>query len=128
MTLSENTFPATTRAAVPYGQGRARGLGADVLGVHGVEMDNLVALGLPVVPGLTVPIGAGSGLQDHETATTAIDLLEKLAVRGIWPAVVQSGGRCSCICAAARPYPCRLYRPPSRSSACPAGTSTLWWK
>ncbi|MGY3554915.1 putative PEP-binding protein [Williamsia sp. R60] len=87
MTLSENTFPATTRAAVPYGQGRARGLGADVLGVHGVEMDNLVALGLPVVPGLTVPIGAGSGLQDHQTATTAIDLLEKLAVRGIWPAV-----------------------------------------
>ena len=58
MTLSENTFPATTRAAVPYGQGRARGLGADVLGVHGVEMDNLVALGLPVVASRRRTFGA----------------------------------------------------------------------
>ncbi|PXW35999.1 UNVERIFIED_CONTAM: pyruvate phosphate dikinase [Williamsia faeni] len=87
MTLFDNSLHTATRVAVPYGQGRARGLGADVLGVHGVEMDNLVALGLPVVPGLTVPIGSGTGLQNRETANTAIDLLEKLAVRGIWPAV-----------------------------------------
>ncbi|WP_207835412.1 putative PEP-binding protein [Williamsia soli] len=86
MTLSDNSVHSFTRAAVPYGQGRARGLGADVLGVHGVEMDNLVALGLPVVPGLTVPIGSGSGLENRETANIAIDLVEKLAVRGIWPA------------------------------------------
>lgn len=87
MTLFDNVIHASTRAAVPYGQGRARGLGADVLGIHGVEMDNLVALGLPVVPGLTVPIGSGTGLENRETASTAIDLLEKLAVRGIWPDV-----------------------------------------
>ncbi|SNS87139.1 putative PEP-binding protein [Rhodococcoides kyotonense] len=87
MTLSDSAVHSSTRAAVPYGQGRARGLGADVMGVHGVEMDNLVALGLPVVPGLTVPIGSGAGLQTRETANTVIDLLEKLAVRGIWPAV-----------------------------------------
>lgn len=89
MTVSDTTVQALTRSAVPYGQGRARGLGPDVMGVHGVEMDNLVALGLPVVPGLTVPIGSGAGLQNRETADTVIDLLEKLAVRGIWPAVRQ---------------------------------------
>ncbi|MGB3771936.1 MAG: putative PEP-binding protein [Rhodococcus sp. (in: high G+C Gram-positive bacteria)] len=87
MTLFDNAIHPSTRAAVPYGQGRARGLGADVLGVHGVEMDNLVALGLPVVPGLTVPIGSGAELENRETASAATDLLEKLAVRGIWPAV-----------------------------------------
>ncbi|MDV8053762.1 MULTISPECIES: putative PEP-binding protein [unclassified Rhodococcus (in: high G+C Gram-positive bacteria)] len=87
MTLSDSSVIGFARAAVPYGQGRARGLGADALGVHGVEMDNLVALGLPVVPGLTVPIGSGTGLRNPDTASATIDLLEKLAVRGIWPSV-----------------------------------------
>ncbi|MDZ7910735.1 MAG: putative PEP-binding protein [Rhodococcus sp. (in: high G+C Gram-positive bacteria)] len=87
MTLSDSSVIGFARAAVPYGQGRARGLGADALGVHGVEMDNLVALGLPVVPGLTVPIGTGTGLKNPDTASATIDLLEKLAVRGIWPSV-----------------------------------------
>ncbi|OZD68581.1 pyruvate, phosphate dikinase [Rhodococcus sp. 05-340-1] len=87
MTLSDSSVLTSARAAVPYGQGRARGLGADALGVHGVEMDNLVALGLPVVPGLTVPIGSGAGLRVPDTASATIDLLEKLAVRGIWPSV-----------------------------------------
>lgn len=87
MTLSDSSVLSSARAAVPYGQGRARGLGADALGVHGVEMDNLVALGLPVVPGLTVPIGSGTGLRVPDTAGATIDLLEKLAVRGIWPSV-----------------------------------------
>ena len=41
---------------VPYGQGRGRGLDATELGAHGVEVDRLVALGLPVVPGLTMPV------------------------------------------------------------------------
>ncbi len=41
---------------VPYGQGRGRGLDAMELGAHGVELDRLVALGLPVVPGLTMPV------------------------------------------------------------------------
>lgn len=87
MTLSDSSVIGFARAAVPYGQGRARGLGADALGVHGVEMDNLVALGLPVVPGLTVPVGSGTGLRNPDTASATIDLLEKLAVRGIWPSV-----------------------------------------
>lgn len=87
MTVFDNVIHASTRTAVPYGQGRARGLGAEVMGVHGVEMDNLVALGLPVVPGLTVPVGMGAELADRETANTTVDLLEKLAVRGIWPAI-----------------------------------------
>lgn len=87
MTLSDSTVHTLTRIAVPHGQGRARGLGAADLGVHGVEMDNLVGLGLPVVPGLTIPVGAGEELANRETAGVAIDLLEKLAVRGIWPAV-----------------------------------------
>ena len=38
---------------VPYGQGRGRGLDEMELGAHGVELDRLVSLGLPVVPGLT---------------------------------------------------------------------------
>lgn len=87
MTLSESAVHTLTRIAVPHGQGRARGLGPADLGVHGVEMDNLVGLGLPVVPGLTIPVGAGEELANRETAGVAIDLLEKLAVRGIWPAV-----------------------------------------
>jgi pyruvate,orthophosphate dikinase len=87
MTLSDRAVHTLTRIAVPHGQGRARGLGAAELGVHGVEMDNLVGLGLPVVPGLTIPVGAGEELANRETAGVAIDLLEKLAVRGIWPAV-----------------------------------------
>ena len=46
---------AVSAIFVPYGQGRARGLDQDELGNHGVDVDRLVALGLPVVPGLTVP-------------------------------------------------------------------------
>ena len=41
---------------VPYGQGRVRGLGPEELGVHGDQMDRLVALGLPTVTGVTVPV------------------------------------------------------------------------
>ena len=77
MTLSDSAVHTLTRIAVPHGQGRARGLTAAELGVHGVEMDNLVGLGLPVVPGLTIPVGAGEELAHRETAGVAIDLLEK---------------------------------------------------
>jgi len=64
---------------VPYGQGRAQGLGAAELGVHGDEMDRLVALGLPVVPGLTVPVGYAEDLTDPSFARSAVDLLSQLA-------------------------------------------------
>jgi len=66
---------------VPYGQGRGRGLDATELGVHGVELDRLVALGLPVVPGLTVPVSHAASLARPEVAQAAIDLLAQVAGR-----------------------------------------------
>jgi pyruvate,orthophosphate dikinase len=68
---------------VPYGQGRARGLGAAELGVHGDEMDRLVALGLPVVPGLTVPVSRAADLTDPAVARHAVDLVQELVGRGV---------------------------------------------
>ena len=44
---------AVSTIFVPYGQGRGRGLDEAELGAHGAEVDRLVALGLPVVPGVT---------------------------------------------------------------------------
>ena len=66
---------------VPYGQGRGRGLDATELGVHGVELDRLVALGLPIVPGLTVPVSHATLLARPEVAQAAIDLLAQVAGR-----------------------------------------------
>jgi pyruvate,orthophosphate dikinase len=66
---------------VPYGQGRGRGLDATELGVHGVELDRLVALGLPVVPGLTVPVSHATSLARPEVAQAAIDLLQQVVGR-----------------------------------------------
>ncbi|MFJ9005733.1 putative PEP-binding protein [Streptomyces canus] len=70
-------------ALVPYGQGRTRGLDADALGTHGVAMDRLVALGLTVVPGLTVPAGAAASLAEPGTARAAVELVEQLSGRRI---------------------------------------------
>jgi len=66
---------------VPYGQGRGRGLDVAELGVHGVELDRLVALGLPIVPGLTVPVSHATLLARPEVAQAAIDLLAQVAGR-----------------------------------------------
>ncbi|GGS17397.1 pyruvate, phosphate dikinase [Streptomyces humidus] len=68
---------------VPYGQGRIRGLDAAELGAHGAAMDRLVALGLPVVPGLTVPADASASLCEPDTARSAVDLVEQLSGRRI---------------------------------------------
>ncbi len=68
---------------MPYGHGRIRGLGADELGAHGAAMDRLVALGLPVVPGLTVPAGTSASLGEPGTAEAAVDLVEQLSGRRI---------------------------------------------
>jgi pyruvate, orthophosphate dikinase len=68
---------------VPYGQGSARGLDEAELGAHGVEMDRLVALGLPVVPGLTVPASHVASLADPVVAHAAVELLQQLAGRRI---------------------------------------------
>ncbi|MBE4733359.1 pyruvate, phosphate dikinase [Streptomyces sp. ND05-3B] len=77
------TSEAPGRVLVPYGQGRIRGLDAVELGVHGAAMDGLVALGLPVVPGLTVPAGASTSLCEPGTARAAVDLIEQLSGRRI---------------------------------------------
>jgi pyruvate,orthophosphate dikinase len=77
------TETASAAIFVPYGQGRARGLDESQLGTHGVELDRLVALGLPVVPGLTVPVSAARSLAEPEVARSAIDLVQQLAGRHI---------------------------------------------
>ncbi|WP_411149116.1 putative PEP-binding protein [Streptomyces sp. A30] len=74
---------ATGLALVPYGQGRIRGLDADELGAHGIAMDRLVALGLPVVPGLTVPTGSARALGEPGTAQAAVALVEQLSGRRV---------------------------------------------
>ncbi len=68
---------------VPYGQGHARGLDAAELGVHGMEMDSLVRLGLPTVPGLTIPASHAGDLTDVTVARGAVDLLSALAGRRV---------------------------------------------
>ena len=68
---------------VPYGQGIARGLTAAELGTHGVEMDGLVGLGLPTVPGITIPVGRSLELTDPAVAAVAIELVEELSNRRV---------------------------------------------
>ena len=72
---------AASAIFVPYGQGRGRGLDEMELGAHGVELDRLVALGLPVVPGLTVPISHAASLVRPDVARAALSLLQQLAGR-----------------------------------------------
>jgi pyruvate, orthophosphate dikinase len=72
---------AASAIFVPYGQGRGRGLDEMELGAHGVELDRLVALGLPVVPGLTVPISHAASLVRPDVAGAALSLLQQLAGR-----------------------------------------------
>jgi pyruvate,orthophosphate dikinase len=66
---------------VPYGQGRARGLEEAELGSHGVEVDRLFALGLPVVHGFTVPVTHAPTLAEPEVARAAVEMLQQLAGR-----------------------------------------------
>ncbi len=70
--------PAGPIPLMPYGQGRLRGLGPDELGVHGDQMDGLVALGLPTVAGLTVPVSRARDLTDVTVAREAVVLMEEL--------------------------------------------------
>ena len=72
---------AVSTIFVPYGQGRGRGLDEMELGAHGVELDRLVALGLPVVPGLTVPISHAASLVRPDVARAALSLLQQLVGR-----------------------------------------------
>ena len=68
---------------VPFGQGRVRGLGAEELGVHGDQMDRLVALGLPTVAGVTAPVSRSAELTDVDAAREAVDLVEELTGRRV---------------------------------------------
>jgi pyruvate, orthophosphate dikinase len=72
---------AVSTIFVPYGQGRGRGLDEAELGAHGVELDRLVALGLPVVPGVTVPASHAASLAQPDVARAAIELLQQVAGR-----------------------------------------------
>lgn len=108
------------RILVPYGQGRIRGLDADELGAHGAAMDRLVALGLPVVPGLTVPTGAAASLREPGTAEAAVDLVEQLSGRHIGDAARP----CCCACRRARRPRSPDCRPTWPVSASPAAVST----
>jgi pyruvate,orthophosphate dikinase len=72
---------AAAKVLVPYGEGSRRGLDAAELGAHGVELDRLVELGLPVVPGLTVPVSHATLLARPEVAKAAIDLLREVSGR-----------------------------------------------
>ncbi len=72
---------AVSTIFVPYGQGRGRGLGEAELGAHGVEVDRLVALGLPVVPGVTMPVPHATSLARSDMARAALDLLQQVAGR-----------------------------------------------
>ncbi len=75
--------PIGPASLVPYGQGAARGIAPSELGVHGVQMDRLVALGLPTVPGVTVPASAAGGLADVVLARHAVDIVESMAGRRV---------------------------------------------
>ena len=68
---------------VPYGQGRVRGLGPAELGVHGDQMDRLVALGLPTVPGITLPVQCARDLTDPAVARQVVYLMEELVGRRV---------------------------------------------
>ena len=72
---------AVSTIFVPYGQGRGRGLDEAELGAHGVEVDRLVALGLPVVPGVTMPVSHAASLTRPDVAQAAVDLLQQVAGR-----------------------------------------------
>jgi pyruvate, orthophosphate dikinase len=72
---------AVSTIFVPYGQGRGRGLDEAELGAHGVEVDRLVALGLPVVPGVTVPVSHAASLVRPDLAYAALDLLQQVTGR-----------------------------------------------
>ena len=75
--------PSRGTVLVPYGQGRVRGLGPAELGVHGDQMDRLVALGLPTVPGITLPVQAARDLTDPSVARQVVDLMEELVGRRV---------------------------------------------
>lgn len=75
------TYTAASSPFVPFGQGQPRGLDAAEIGTHGEHIDRLVRLGLPTVPGITIPLSRTPQLAKPEVAAEAIDLLQQIALR-----------------------------------------------
>jgi pyruvate,orthophosphate dikinase len=75
--------PVDDVGLVPFGQGILRGLDARALCTRGMQLETLAGLGLPVGPGLTVPVPNVPGLKKPERAAAAVRLLESLAARSV---------------------------------------------
>ncbi len=81
--MTSSSTPTSTRFLVPYGQGAARGLTVDHIGEHGTQLDKLMALGLPTVPGVSVMADSARLLCDLVAADRAVELVEELAGRSV---------------------------------------------
>jgi pyruvate,orthophosphate dikinase len=68
--------PRVSPRVVAFGAGNATGLGSDVLGTRGRAVEDLIGLGLPTRPGVTITVGSGELLGDD-----AVDALSLLAGR-----------------------------------------------
>jgi pyruvate,orthophosphate dikinase len=68
--------PVDDVGLVPFGKGAERGLDARTLGTRGMQLESLAGFGLPVPPGVTVPVPNLAGLLDGVRAQAALDLLE----------------------------------------------------
>src|SRR3954454_19900234 len=99
--MTTTSSRTSTRFLVPYGQASARGLTLEHVGEHGVQLDRLVALGLPTVPGVSVMAESARLLGDPLATARTVELVKELAGRRVTDA--------------ARPMVLRL----SSSAACP---------
>ena len=81
--MTSASSPTSTRFLVPYGQAAARGLTVEDIGEHGAQLDRLVALGLPTVPGVSVMADSSRLLCDPVAAARTVELVEELAGRKI---------------------------------------------
>lgn len=79
MTTFGSQRPIDDVGLVPYGLGLERGLDARALGLRGMEMETLAALGLTVPAGVTIPVPNVPGLRSADRASAAIDLIERRA-------------------------------------------------
>ncbi len=68
---------------IPFGKGREAGFDLPVLGVVGVELERLAALGLPLMPGVTATPAGARTLADIGSARAAIEVVEELAGRRV---------------------------------------------
>lgn len=60
---------------IPFGAGFAAELGGEELGTRGATMDELVRLGLPIRPGVTVRVGAADRIGDERCAADVLSMV-----------------------------------------------------